>query len=189
MNPPASFRHCTPTFPGHRQRGIALVVGLVILVILALLGTTAYSVATQEERMAGNARDHARAFQAAELALRECENQVLKGPIFAAPGSAIVPGMLTAPTNGTWTGDSKPSTWQAYARPPKTWTPANFNLNGEGPTAPVCIAEDFERGTKLNWSTTKTLIQHSARVTAVGYGITTGAKVTLVSYVNYFSTN
>jgi type IV pilus assembly protein PilX len=169
--------------PQNRQQGIALVVGLVILVILALLGTTAYSVATQEERMAGNARDHARAFQAAEYALRQCEVKVQTGPIFtpaaAAPNGAA---MLAAPTDGSWTGD----------QPDTTWSPLSLALNpvnGAGTPAPLCIAEDFEKGAKLNPSTTKNLVPHTARVTAVGYGYNKGAKVTLVSYVNYFTTN
>lgn len=170
--------------PARRQQGIALIVGLVILVILALLGTTAYSVATQEERMAGNARDHARAFQAAEFALRECEKQVLTGPVFpplasATPGS----GMLAAPTDGSWTGDTTLTNWQPYA-----FKPATFNADIPTSLWPFCIAEDFEKGVKLDPSTTKKLIPHTARVTAMGYGLT-GASVTLVSYVSYFTTN
>jgi len=169
--------------PASRQQGIALIVGLVILVILALLGTTAYSVATQEERMAGNARDHARAFQAAEYALRECEKKVLTGPVFEPVASATAGlGMLAAPTNGTWIGDTPDWPQQKYA-----WSLTTFN--GEAPVKPECIAEDFQKGVKLDPSTTKNLIPHTARVTAVGYGITTGANVTLVSYVSYFTTN
>lgn len=169
--------------PAARQQGIALIVGLVILVILALLGTTAYSVATQEERMAGNARDHARAFQAAEYALRECEKKVLGGPVFQPLATAANGvGMLAAPTNGTWIGDTPLSSWQKYAL-------TQTGFNGDAPVKPLCIAEDFEKGVKLDPSSAKKLVPHTARVTAVGYGITTGATVTLVSYVSYFTTN
>ena len=63
-----------------RQRGAVLVVGLIFLALLTLIGVTAFSVATQEERMAGNARDRLRAFEAAETALRECE-ALVAGPI------------------------------------------------------------------------------------------------------------
>ena len=62
------------------QRGAVLVVGLIFLALLTLIGVTAFSVATQEERMAGNARDRLRAFEAAETALRECE-ALIAGPI------------------------------------------------------------------------------------------------------------
>ena len=173
-----------------RQQGIALVVGLVILVILALLGTAAYSVATQEERMAGNARDHARAFQAAEYALRQCESVVFTGPIFDATGSQAQ-GMLTAPVNGQWLGDSPVAQWQALSTNLKAFNgaPGSAINVATGSSPPLCIAEDFEKGAKLNPSKALQLIPHSARVTAVGYGITTGSRVTLVSYVNYFSTH
>jgi type IV pilus assembly protein PilX len=162
----------------HGQQGIALIVGLVILVILALLGTTAYSVATQEERMAGNARDHARAFQAAEFALRECETAVRSGPVFQ-PVAAATPGlgMLVAPSSGQWTGDSAVSAWQQYAL-----TPVGFA--SDAPVKPICIAEDFQGYSPIPGKT-KNIIPHTARVTAQGYGITTGANVTLVSYVKY----
>jgi type IV pilus assembly protein PilX len=67
-----------PRQPTHRttarQRGAALVVGLIFLAMLSLMGVAAYMVANQEERMAGNARDRIRAFEAAEASLRDCES-------------------------------------------------------------------------------------------------------------------
>ena len=81
-----------------RQRGTVLVVGLVFLLLMTLIGVTAFAVATQEERMAGNTRDRLRAFEAAEQALRECERH-LGGPLpplLSADGS-IDRGMYEAP--------------------------------------------------------------------------------------------
>ncbi len=52
------------------QRGAVLVTALVFLVIMTLLGITAMSTNTLEERMAGNSQDINRAFQAAESGLR-----------------------------------------------------------------------------------------------------------------------
>ncbi|MCP5278015.1 MAG: hypothetical protein H6935_06605 [Thiobacillus sp.] len=60
-----------------RQRGAALVVGLVIMVVLTVLGITAARMAGLEERMAGNMRDRALALQAAEMALRDAERDLL----------------------------------------------------------------------------------------------------------------
>lgn len=83
---------------GRCQRGAVLVVGLVFLLLMTLIGVTAFSVATQEERMAGNARDRLRAFEAAEQALRVCE-QHLGGPlppVLSADGGADR-GMYEAP--------------------------------------------------------------------------------------------
>ncbi len=83
---------------GRHERGAVLVVGLVFLLLMTLVGVAAFSVAAQEERMAGNARDRLRAFEAAEQALRECERH-LSGPLppaFSADGSADR-GMYEAP--------------------------------------------------------------------------------------------
>ena len=48
------------------QRGAALVMALVILLILTILGVTAMSTSSLEQKMAGNIQDLTRAFQAAE---------------------------------------------------------------------------------------------------------------------------
>lgn len=60
------------------QRGVALLMGLIMLVLLTLIGVTAMQVTGLEERMAGNMRDRDLALQAAEAALRRAE-QVLQG--------------------------------------------------------------------------------------------------------------
>ncbi len=49
-----------------QQQGVVLVTALVFLVILTLLGITAMSTNTLDERMASNSQDLNRAFQAAE---------------------------------------------------------------------------------------------------------------------------
>jgi type IV pilus assembly protein PilX len=51
------------------QRGAVLIVSLLFLVVLTMLGVTAMTSTTFEERMAGNARDAAVAMHAAESAL------------------------------------------------------------------------------------------------------------------------
>ena len=57
----------------HSQRGTALVMTLVILLLLTMLGITAINTSTLEERMAGNTKDQNLSFQAAETALRTAE--------------------------------------------------------------------------------------------------------------------
>lgn len=57
----------------HPQRGAALIIGLIMLLILSLLGVTAISNVTVQEKMAGGFMDRNRAFQAAETTLREVE--------------------------------------------------------------------------------------------------------------------
>jgi type IV pilus assembly protein PilX len=59
-----------------RQRGAALLTGLIFMVILTLLGITAARMAGLEERMSGNMRDRSLAMQAAERALRDAEQDI-----------------------------------------------------------------------------------------------------------------
>lgn len=66
------------SFPrARRQRGAALLTGLIFMVIMTLLGITAARMAGLEERMSGNLRDRALAMQAAEMALRDAERDIL----------------------------------------------------------------------------------------------------------------
>lgn len=58
------------------QRGVVLVVGLVLLVLVSLLGVRAMQSATAQERMASSLQDRNRALQAAEVGLRAGERQV-----------------------------------------------------------------------------------------------------------------
>ena len=58
------------------QRGAALIVSLLILLVLTLLGVTAMTTSTQQEKMATNSREYNMAFQAAESALRDGESEV-----------------------------------------------------------------------------------------------------------------
>src|SRR3974390_1967057 len=82
-----------------RVRGIALIVGLIVLAVLSLIGIAAFSVSTQEERMAGNSRDRMLAFQAAEAALRGCEAFIQGNGGLAVFGTA--PGMYVGPATST----------------------------------------------------------------------------------------
>lgn len=47
--------------------------GMVMLALLSLLGLAAFGTSVMENRMAANARDRIRAFEAAEAGLRGCE--------------------------------------------------------------------------------------------------------------------
>lgn len=70
----------TSHFP-HREKGAVLIVALLFLVMLTLLGVTAMTGSTMEERMAGNARDTSVAFQAAEAALRDARRDLGEYPL------------------------------------------------------------------------------------------------------------
>jgi type IV pilus assembly protein PilX len=64
----------TMTMRTVRQRGSALIISLLILIVMTLIGLTGISSSSLEEKMAGNTRDQALAFQAAEAALRAGED-------------------------------------------------------------------------------------------------------------------
>ena len=177
-----------------RQRGAVLVVGLIFLAMLTLMGAAAYSVATQEERMTGNARDRMRAFEAAEVALRECEAQV---------NSALNPATTYSAAGGN---DGKGVAGGFYNRLPPTqpsyadqgynavpWysktppggvtvhnvTPANA---AELKYPPTCIAESFDVDPGVITSAGKPIkTVPMARIAAHGWGTSPDTQVTLQS--------
>jgi PilX N-terminal len=92
-----------PDQPQH-QRGTALIIASVLLLIVTLLGVTGLVAASLELQMAGNFQHQERAFQAAEFAIEEALHSTplsttltLTNPqLFPAPGvDALVPGSTT----------------------------------------------------------------------------------------------
>ncbi len=70
------------------QRGAALFVALMFLIILTVVGLSAANVSVMQERMAGNVRETNEAFQEAEATLREIE-QALGACISGAAGCPL----------------------------------------------------------------------------------------------------
>lgn len=163
--------------PVRRLRGAVLVVGLIFLALLSLIGVTAYSVATQEERMAGNTRDRLRAFEAAEAALRACERYIGAPipPLFSADG-ATDPGMYDTPAPGA---REKWETIDWSAEPTR-------QLAGIGAVAeqPRCIVQRLAR-VRSGGASLRAELPHPAayayQVTARGVGANRGTAVVLQS--------
>ena len=65
----------TPRFR-HDERGSALIVGLIFLVLITLVGITAMSSTVLQERMTGGQRNESLAFNGSESALRGAERDV-----------------------------------------------------------------------------------------------------------------
>jgi type IV pilus assembly protein PilX len=94
------------------QRGASLVIALMFLVVLTILGLVTVRSSTVQERMAGNDRDRAVAFEAAEAALRDAEQDILLNITTASAfDSACTAGLCTPATTATpnwnavsWTG-------------------------------------------------------------------------------------
>src|SRR5690606_30399880 len=83
------------------QRGISLVIVLVLLVATSILAIAVLRSSSMQERMSANLRDRSLAFQGAEAALRYAQEQVLASgacdtEIPSAPN--CVPGLNVCPT-------------------------------------------------------------------------------------------
>ena len=170
------------------ERGIALIVGLVILAVLSLIGVAVFSITTQEERMAGNSRDRMRAFEAAEAALRNCESVVASGAaVFNNTGGMylVSPNLSTTPSITESVATKSESWWQTPANVLQLLDSNGSPFNGNS-VAPSCIAEQFwvlkpgvtPTGTAIK-DTDKAFIAH---ITAHGYGLNSNTVVRLESY-------
>jgi len=79
-----------------RQRGVTLVMSLIFLLLLTILGVTAISTSTLQEKMSGNLRDQDVAFQAAESALRFGELAVNQMWLTGKPTPISIPSCANA---------------------------------------------------------------------------------------------
>lgn len=80
------------------QRGVVLVIALIMLLMVTLLAISAAQVTGLNERMVGFARDRDVAFQAAEAALREGERVLQLAVLPAFDGTA---GLYPTPAPGS----------------------------------------------------------------------------------------
>ena len=104
------------------QQGFVLIVALVLLLVLTVLGLAATQSTSLEERMAGNARNHDLAFQAAEAGLSAGITCLQTG---AAPCTVFNAG--TSGGNGMYVF-SPTSTTVIWAQP-AFWTTAGNTLS------------------------------------------------------------
>lgn len=180
------------TEPIDRQHGAALVVGLILLAMLSLMGVAAYMVANQEERMAGNARDRIRAFEAAEASLRDCE--ALLGGFGTLPNFNGTNGMHQAPDFGQRQvfeeynddADGTPNQWKGQnggsvrVIPQVGGAPAIPDVAIQ----PRCIIErigdiEIRRRSNERSGPLEVTIETIYRISAMGYGTNAGTTVNL----------
>ena len=97
--------------PG-RQRGAALAVGLILLLVLTVLAITGMSTATLELRMAGNKQFQERAFEAAEVGIERAINSGLynTGVPTTCPGNGCPLDNNDVP--GTALGEAEPDSFE-----------------------------------------------------------------------------
>ena len=126
------------------QRGSALIVSLVFLLLLTMLGVGAMKSSVLQERMAGNTRDTNLAFQAAESALRAGENVVGQSPLPDFGGT--VPGYRAQVEKATGDYWTKKYLWDDVAAANGGSQRFNGALGGVV-EAPRFVIEKFSLGT------------------------------------------
>ena len=129
----------------HRQRGITLVVVLLLLVIVTLLGLAAMRGTVMQERMSANAAARGIAFQIAEAALREAESYAADPGRPATPSTGCSSGLCATPPNNAaapWEADTFWTAGSGYR---------TSNLESDGDVALVrYVIEDMgEAGTLI----------------------------------------
>ena len=157
-----------------RQRGSALILSLVFLVIMTLIAVSAMRDTTLQERMAGNLRDRSLAFQAAEASLRDGEVWLL------SPAGRLAAGVLVDEI-------ADPATWDGTAPAPTQAASLGFidgglhSANPEFHVSPARVAR--ASGGSLDISAPGQLITSSHDVTSRGIGGTDTSVVVLQTTV------
>ena len=132
-------RYPTPTGTARRQRGVVLAMSLIFLAILSLVGLYAMRGSIQGEQVSKNLRSSEVATQAAETALRFCEDRVRTGQPLTILETPVTP-----------TRGELPNQWQTRAN----WfdnaiaveVPSNQLVATDMrplPVRPRCIVERF----------------------------------------------
>lgn len=167
------------------QQGVVLIVALIMLLTMTVVSVSSMGTTTLEQKMTANLRDRQVAFQAAEAALRDGERFVeannLQESDFDATctggsgGQCLCTKTTPSPCPEYWT-DTTLDVWNTSGRH-KGYT--NTQLGD----APAKYIVEF-RGHICSGSvpcTANPSDPQMFRVTAIGYGQTTGARVMLQS--------
>jgi len=78
-----------------RQRGVTLIVTMLMLVLITLIVISTIRTSTMDEKMAGAARDRDKAFQAAEAAVQTCLTQIKNETYTGTPMTPAVAATAT----------------------------------------------------------------------------------------------
>ncbi len=171
-----------------RQRGVALVMALVFLLLLTILGIAALNTTSLEEKMANNVKDRNLAFQSAESALIVAENWVytqIGKPVFPNnPIGLYTP--VTSDTGATPNWDSVNWSGSSVVTYPSTPGATVSGSLGKIQTQPKYIIEDMGEipesgGSLVQTSSYKSKGTTVVRITARGTGGTDAAVVMLQS--------
>ena len=122
------------------QRGVVLIIALVMLVVISLLTTLSIRTATSNEKISGNVRTTELASQAAEIALRYCEAAVVQinfgtGTLVTTP--TLLPNQVNPRWKNTANWDKAPS--DAFVIPSDSVNPTGTTSTFRRP--PECMVE------------------------------------------------
>ncbi len=168
--------NATITTPG-RQQGMALVMGLIILLVMTLISVSAMRSTLMQERMAGAFQGQQAAFQAAEAALNAAKQQLAAGtkPTFGVDGFY----KQGDPSHGPPPDWSDPDAAVASA------SEAEIYSGGVSSTVardPRYIIVDLQGTCTMNLSATGPEDQNAFRIVARGYGASENHQTVLESY-------
>lgn len=162
----------------NKQQGAVLVVSLIMLLVMTLIGLSAMRSTVLEEKMAGNYRDSNIAFQAAEAALRDSENDIEDcSGCTRNPSISGLTNFDASCTNGLcagWTPGGATAVWEDAA---KVGNAVSYGLHtGATPPSGVAINPGYliEGKTCMGagWASRKVCY----RITSIGYGGTQNAQ-------------
>lgn len=160
------------------QRGGALVVTLLLLLVMTLIGVTGMQVTSLEEKMTGNMRDRNLAFQAAESALRAGEEFLTTATLSTFSGNTEGLYKFTSLTTPWWQGIDWSDSDAVI-----TYTPTDGAKLADVAANPAYIIEELpsvpKAGESLEAGTPADINYY--RVTARGTGGTSTAIVMLQS--------
>ncbi|AMP17505.1 pilus assembly PilX family protein [Collimonas pratensis] len=175
------FRYRVPAMTRERycqQRGVVLPMLLISLLAMAFLGVSSLRTALLEEKMAANADSRQLAFQAAEHALRFCENQLQLTPV-------TIPQLRQGPP----AADGK-QYWEiadSWRKDDVSVAVARIGAEGIAPAAPArCLVERLQLDDDLPFQQYVRPVSQARpafRITARGVGASNATVVLLRSYL------
>ncbi len=152
-----SRRHFAKGAMGAKQRGAALFVSLIMLLVMTILGLSSVQTTSLEERMSRNARDYNLAFQAAESAALDAIEQV---------DGLGADGGFPSPANGFYV--------VAAAGAPQPWEAVDWSGVANLIVAPSAIAGVFSPPKYIIERLTENGPSDGSEMVVTNYGEDTG---------------
>lgn len=127
----------------HKQRGVALIVSLILLMLATLIGLASVRGTNLQERMSANMYDRSLAFQRAESALRAAEDAIT-----ASWRIADLRGIDCSPTSGRQCTVVPENTFNGTS---DNWVVVDYNPNADkSPGRPQYLIQFMGSGSSQN---------------------------------------